>query len=412
MPLSITLTNPRSTYTGGSRITGVIKFTSCTPTTLQDIRVTFTGLSKSKISKAKGAGAPSATYSGKQVLFEKERILFTANGSVLPPGGYMYPFEFTFPEDVIGAKKWVEKVPFRSDANQPLPPTFAFKGGDEERKVICDIEYKLEAHVARPAGGLFSSRTPLFKEEINLNFLPDYAISDGHENDDLYHQRKDQLFTIRSALLLPENKGRSLTLQEKIQGWLLPSQLPRFSFSATFSYPTRVVQDSPLSCFLEITPHMEDSSIIHPPEINLQSINVYVISQTSARAAPSLMGSLSAEIGEKVEISSKASLHLPVSGQINFSDILGPLALRHMDVSFRTFNIARTYRLCANMVFSCAGKSNIFKVTGEEFEVVSDETEMRASLKEQKEVSFDRGRIIAVEEALPTYTLFDQGPFG
>ncbi|KAL4969822.1 uncharacterized protein BDV14DRAFT_195351 [Aspergillus stella-maris] len=406
MPLSITVSNPRPTYTSGSTITGTIAFTSSTPTTFQDIRISFIGVSKSKISKAKGAGAPSAAYRAKCVLVEKERILFTANDSFLPPGEYKYPFEFTFPEIVQEGRKWVEKSPYRSDANQPLPPCFAFEGADEERNLICNIEYRLEAQVTRPGKGLFTSRTPLIKEGTKLDFLPEHAISDAHQNEEIYRHQKDQLFNIRGALLLPENRGRSLSMSERFQGWLLPSQLPRFSFTATFSYPTRVIRGSPLNCFLEITPHMEDSSVVSEPEIILQSIYIYVISRTSARAAPSLMGSLSAEIEGKVDILSSTSLHLPVSGQINFSDILGPLALRHMDVSFRTFNIAQTYRLCADMVFSCAGKSNLFKVCGENFEVVGE------SLKEMKEVSFDRDRVIAAEEALPTYTLLDQGPFG
>ncbi|KAL4945631.1 hypothetical protein BDV06DRAFT_230385 [Aspergillus oleicola] len=374
MPLTITLHNFRPHYTGGSTIQGTIKYTSSTPTDFQDIRVTFAGTSKSKISKSKGTGAPAATYRAKCTLFEKERILVTANGANLAPGQYEYPFEFSFPESVQeGGRKWVEKTPYRSDANQPLPPSFAFTGGNEERKVNCAIEYKIEAQVSKPQRSLFSSRGPLFREEVKFNFLPEHARSDGQEDAAVYRQSKDQLFNIRSALLLPENRGRSLSVQEKIQGWLIPSQLPRFSFTASFSYPTRVIQGAPLNCSLEITPHMEDSSVVNTPEILLQSISIYVIGQTAARAAPSIMGALFAEIDDKMEILSKTSLRMPMSlsGRIDLGDVFGPLALCHTDVSLRTFNIARTYRLCASMVFECAGKTGEFKVSGEEFQVFS-----------------------------------------
>ncbi|KAL4952932.1 hypothetical protein BDW69DRAFT_200438 [Aspergillus filifer] len=392
MPLSITLTNSHQTYTSGSTIKGTIEFTSSTPTHLQDIRILFTGISKSKISKRKGAGAPSATYRAKCILFERERILFTANGGVLPPGEYKYPFEFTFPQHVSEGRKWAEKVPFRSDASQPLPASFSFEGRDEKSNIIANIEYKIEAQVTRAQPGLFSTRAPLFKEEMKLDFLPDYAISDGHENDE--HPPP------------PRKKGRSLSLQEKMQGWLLPSQLPRFSFTATFSYPTRVIQGLPLNCVLEIMPHMEDSSVVSEPEIILQSINIYVISQTSARAAPSLMGSLSAEIERNVEILSKTSLHLPVSGKMNLNKIRGPLTLRHTEVSFRTFNVARTYRLCAEMLFDCAGKRNLSKVSGEEFEVVSGDIGIGNSGKKVEEMNLERAQAVAGEEALPAYTPF------
>ncbi|KAL4996452.1 hypothetical protein BDV10DRAFT_187107 [Aspergillus recurvatus] len=400
MPLTIHLDNHQSYYFGNETLRGCVTFDSPSVTHLQDIRVTFTGRSKARIQKVKGSGAPAASYRSKCILFEKEKILVNMNGEALEPGKHEWPFEFLFPTTAQSSVKWPEKHPFRSDTNHPLPPTFAIEAGDEARKVFCAIDYRIEASVTKPQRGLFPSSTPLFSEEVRLDFMPDFAVADIRESDqaaEIYRQQKEHIFNLRSRLLLPENRGRSLSVAEKIQDWFAPGQLPRFSFTASFLYPTRVVQSTPLQCSLDITPHMEDSSVISPPEIFIKSILITATSQTAARAAPSIMGAISAELEDKIEILSRTSLHMPVSDKVDLGLAFGPLLLRHTDVSFRTFNTCRTYRLCASVVFACAGKMNEFKVSDLPFEVVA-----KVERSEKKNLAFEF--VEPVEDAPPAYT--------
>jgi hypothetical protein len=56
-------------------------------------------------------------------------------------------------------------------------------------------------------------------------------------------------------------------------------------------------------------------------------------------AAPSIMGAISAELEDRIEILSRTSLHMPVSGKMDLGMEFGPLMLRHTDVSFQTLNI-------------------------------------------------------------------------
>ncbi|KAL4988806.1 hypothetical protein BDW68DRAFT_196399 [Aspergillus falconensis] len=359
MPLTIHLDDHQPCYFGSETLRGRVVFESSSITNLQDIQVKFTGRSKTRVQKVKGSGAPAANYRSKCIFFEKEKILLHLNGEALPPGKYEWPFEFVFPTTARSSVRWPERHPFRSDANHPLPPTFAIETGQGG---------------FTPQRGLFPSTTPLFSEEARLNFIPDFAVADVGESDhaaEMYRQRKEHVFNIRSRLLLPENRGRSLSVGEKIQGWFAPGQLPRFSFTTSFSYPTRVVQSALLQCSLDITPHMEDSSMTSPPEIFMKSILITATSQTAARAAPSIMGAISAEVEDRIEILSRTSLHVPVSGNIDLGMAFGPLLLRHTDVSFRTFNICRTYCLCVSIVFACAGQTNEFKLTDLPFEVIA-----------------------------------------
>ncbi|KAL4805352.1 hypothetical protein BDV18DRAFT_140744 [Aspergillus unguis] len=377
MPLTIHLASPKKHYTGNETVVGKVIFSSPTPTPLQDIRVSFTGRSKAKISKVKGAGAISAPYKSKCILFEKEKILRSAkaNGERLPAGEYAWGFEFVVPSRVQASSgKWPEKSPFRSDSSHSLPPTLGVEKADGERRVNCAIEYWIEARVMKPSGGIFSNRTPLAAERIQLSFLPEIALSSRHSEHEkrMYRDEKQQLFSIRSALLLPQNKGRGLKMAEKIQGLFAPGQLPRFSFTVALSYPTRVIQGVPMEMYCDIAPHLEDPSVPSVPEILMQSISITAIGQTAARAAPSFKGAISAGVDEEFEVLPKTSLRLPVSGRMDLGTVFGPLVLRNTDVSFQTFNIARTYRLCVVIVVECAGKVKKFKVMDLPFDVVAD----------------------------------------
>lgn len=404
MPLTIKLDDFRPCYFGNETIRGRVLFESSTATEIQDIRVSFFGVSKAKIQKVKGAGAPAANYRSKWVLFEKEKIVHHLNGGVLGPGSYEWPFEFIFPSAVQASSKWAQNPPFRSDANHPLPPTFAIQTGDQSRKMKCGIEYLLQAKISKPQGGIIPTNDVLFIEELRLNFIPECALSDGHDSgySEIYRQQKEQTFNISTVLLLPQNRGRTLSMQEQLQSWLFPSQLPRFSFTASFSYPTRVIQGSPLQCLLEITPQIESSSITSAPDIVMKSISLEAISQTAARASPSLIGAMSAEINDRADILSKTGLHIPVIGTVDLRVLFGFLLFKHADVSFSTFNISRSYRLAVRIAFECAGKTSELNLSDMLFDVVAD-----CEKPGKKDSAFET--MESVENAPPLYTSGDEG---
>lgn len=365
MSLSICLDTQRPYYSGNEKIRGHVIFRCANSIDIQDVRVTFTGCAETKIQKVKGSAAPSAAYRSKCVLFEKEKILSYLNGQTLERGAYKWPIEFDFPshEESPEKSKWPDQLPFRNDANHPLPPTFAAKTEDSMRKITCEIAYQIEAQVCKPQRGFISLRSPLFSEVAQLKFMPPTAKTDvgSDQLNAVYRRKKEQLFDIRSLLILPENKGRSLSIQEKIRSWLSPSHLPRFDFVSSFSYPTQTIQSTPLKCSLDIIPLMEDSSVMVPPDILMRSLHITLISRTSARAAPSLIGSMFGDVDERIQIVSRTSLNMAVSGTVDLEKACGPLVFRQTDVSFTTYNISRSYRLCVSAEFECAGKTVRFE---------------------------------------------------
>ncbi|OOF94513.1 hypothetical protein ASPCADRAFT_131135 [Aspergillus carbonarius ITEM 5010] len=376
MPLTVCIIDQQPCYSENGAIRGRITFVTPKPIDIQDIRVTFSGCAKAKVQKVKGSAAPTTSYRSQCMLFEKEKILWHPSGDTVAPGTYEWPFEFAFPSQVQSeSSRWPETLPFRSDANHPLPPTFAAETADPLRKLTCTINYQIQAQVFSPQRGFLGRKSPLVSEVVRLNFVPFSARLDVKRNNNssaIYQQQKEHVFNLRSMLLLPENRGRGLKLQERIQSWLAPSQLPRFSFKASFTYPSRVIQSTPLPCFLEITPFMEDSSVTSPPEVLIQSLSITILSQTAARAAPSLMGALSGQVDERIEILSKAFLGLSVAGTVDLTQAFGPLVFRHTDVSFGTFNISRRYRLCASFVFECAGNTRSFDLPDLPIEIFAD----------------------------------------
>lgn len=349
-------------YSGNEALRGHIDLQCFNPIEVQEIRLTFSGRAEAKISKVKGSAAPSGSYRSKCTLFKKEQILAHPGGEIMNTGSYSWPFEMTFPSHVgdnSDSSKWPEKPPFRSDPNHPLPPTFAVKLEDSLRKLNCVIEYQIKVEVFKPQKGLMGlgGGTAFTSEVLHLPFVPPpFTESKIHATDRMFEHHKEEVFSLRSLLLLQEYKGRTLGVQDKLRSWFSPGQLPSFSFRTTFSYPIRVPQSAPLAAFLTIDPIMEDSSVSSPPVISLQSLSITLISRTSARSGPSFMGTLSGEVDEKIEILSKDSLGMPVCGRVDLSQVFGSLVFRSTDVSFGTFNISRTYRLCVLGSFDCAGK--------------------------------------------------------
>ncbi|PLB44938.1 hypothetical protein P170DRAFT_365980 [Aspergillus steynii IBT 23096] len=373
MPLAIHLDNPLPVYSGNEVIQGRVVFECPNLIDIQDIRVTFSGRSKATVKKVKGSAAPSASYRSKCVLFEKERILKSLNGSPLPPETYEWPFQFTVPSHAESGGKWPEKLPFRSDVGHPLPPSFAAEIGDSLRKLECAIDYRIRAQVLKPQKGFLGKRSALFDETVRLNYIPLAAQVDrARDSPSLYQQKREQIFTVRSLLLLPENRGRNLGFQEKFQSWLSPSRLPRFDFQVSLTYSAQVVQSTPLPCVLEIVPFMENASVSNAPDILLQSVSMFVVNRTSARASPSIMGAISGEVDERIEILSKTSVRTPVSGRVDLNQMFGPLVFKKSDVSFSTFNVSRQYTLCASFVFECAGKTLEFTLADLGINIMAD----------------------------------------
>ncbi|KAL3473236.1 hypothetical protein BJX99DRAFT_234111 [Aspergillus californicus] len=411
MPLTIDLYDPQPCYYGDERITGRVIFQTTTPVDINEIRVTFSGTAKAKIQKVKGSGAPAANYRSKCLLFETGRTLWEKDDEPLSPGTYECPFDFVFPTHVqpSAMSKWPEQAPFRNDESHPLPPTFALEAADATRKLDCFVDYRLEAQVFKPQRGFMGSKAPLYSEVMTFNFMPSLAASNIAEDEPgnvTYRQQKEQLFTVRSKMLLMENKGRSLNLQERLHSWLLPSQLPRFSYKVLFTYPTRFTQAVPVVCSLDVTPFMEDSSVSLPPDILLQAVSLTIVSRTAARATPSLMGSMSAEIDERIEILSRRSLRKPVLGTMDLGDVFGPLTLRHTDISFGTFNIARTYRLCSSFVFECAGKTDELVLPDLPIDLIARSRDLSRDVSrdvKEEEVTGEAAQF-PVQEALPCYT--------
>ncbi|OQE96691.1 hypothetical protein PENNAL_c0001G11423 [Penicillium nalgiovense] len=380
MSLTLSLDNQKTCYSDNETISGHVTLRCPTTSDIQDhIRVVFVGRAKCRIQKAKRPAAPSAAYRSKCILFEKERILSLHDCQAPSNGLFQWPFEFLFPSHVqpsTSSRRWPETTRFYNDAGHPLPPTFTKKAEDDLRLLDCVIEYKIYAQGSKIQRGFLSRKSPFLSEPIRLSFMPASAKMAPLAKESFpraQSRREEQLFNIRSMHLLPGHEGRNLSVQEKFQSWLSPGKLPHFSFNVAFSYQTHVVQSRPLSCTLDVDPVIENSSIGFPPQILMQSIHVVVTGQTAARATPSLVGVMSAEVDERIEIISRPSVNVPVSGSVDLDTVVGPFIFRHTDISFRTLNISRTYRLSVSVVFLCAGKAAEFKLSGLPIEVMASQ---------------------------------------
>lgn len=111
------------------------------------------------------------------------------------------------------------------------------------------------------------------------------------------------------------------------------------------------------------------------------------------------MGSLSGEVDERLEILSGASLDMAVSGMIDLTEKFGSLIFRPTDVSFGTFNVARTYRLCVVGRFECAGQVFDFQVPDLPVKITPGNNGARIE---------DSERVLN-DEILPSYTAFTPG---
>lgn len=284
-------------------------------------------------------------------MFEKEKILLHLEGT-LTPQTFEWPFQFTFPTHVQRQSNrlpWPPRDPFDSETSHLLPPTFAANVKNESWEIESLVIYQIQAEVSKPQR-IFMGKSPLFQEVVPLRFVL-LAISEEKGNVSASRQ---QFFTVHSLLLLPENRGKKLGVQEKLNSWLSPSQLPRFKFRVTFTYPSRMCQSAPLAYF---DPMMEDSTVTSVPPVFIESVSLTLVSQTAARTSPSLLGVLSGEVEERYNIVSKESFRVPFTHQIELGQVFGELSLQHPEPSFRTFNICRSYKLCANVTLGCPGKT-------------------------------------------------------
>ncbi|KAJ5107648.1 hypothetical protein N7456_004323 [Penicillium angulare] len=367
MSLTITLDSQSTQYSANETICGHVNLQCFKPIEIGEDKLTFSGVAEAKVQKAKGYAAPSVGYRSKCVLFQKDRILAHPSRQRMGIGLYFWPFELTFPSNVQPESKplnWPVISPFRNDANHPLPPTSSDKTSDSLRRLVCLIRYQNHAQVFKSSSGFMAKPSPFISEILALQFIPPMKQADMADVENFnhmsYHQ-KEQVFIIRSMDLLQEYKGRCLGVQEKLRSWLSPGQLPRFNFSVSISYPTRMAQSTPPRCNLTFAPRMEDSSVSSPTVILMQSLHITLVSRTSARSEPSLMGSMSGEVDERMEILSRTSPSMAVSRMVDLTEIFGPLVFRPVDVSFGTFNISRVYRLCVSDQFEYAGKISQFE---------------------------------------------------
>ncbi|OQE16464.1 hypothetical protein PENSTE_c024G08270 [Penicillium steckii] len=376
MSLKISLQNELPQYSGNESISGIVTLQCFKPLEVEEVKLTFTGLAEAKIQKVKGSAGPSGSYRSKCVLFETDRLLAHTTGQPFDTGTYSWPFEFVFPSNVEPQPretKWPVTAPFRSDSKHPLPPTFATKVEDASRRLKCSIGYQIHAQVFKPSSGFMKSTSEFLSDTVWLQFRPPsskFDMLDAENYDRIVRQHKEQVFHLRSMLLYQEHRSKALGLQEKFSSWLNPNRLPQFSFKASFSYPARVDQSLPLSCFLDIIPLMGDSSVSSPPVILLQSLHITLISRTSARSGPSIMGKMSGEVDERLVILSTSSLNMMVSGAVDLTAKFGPLVFRPTHVSFGTYNISRTYRLCVSAQFECVGKAVEFQAPDMPVEII------------------------------------------
>lgn len=388
MPLTIHLENPLAVYSGNEVIRGRVVLECSNVVNAHDVRVTFSGRSKTTVKQIIRSAFPSADYRSKCVLFEKEHILMCPNGGTILPDTYEWPFEFEFPSHTELGGEWPKDSLFRSDANHPLPPSFAAEGSGPLGTLECEIEYRIRAQVLKPQKDFWGKRAPLFDKIVRLNFVPLAAQVDKESHLPYrYEKKSERLFRINSLRLLPESRRQNPVMQKKSR-WTSSSPPPllRFFFQVSFIYSTQVFPSMPLPCVLEIMPLIEHGDVPTAPDIVLQSVRMDVASYTYARALPSMMGKIYSSATDPIEVIPKTTVGVPVSGRVDLNEMFGPLVFQNADVSFNTFNVSRSYELSASFIFQCAGETLECNFDGLDINVLADAQELsgKAKLAETK----------------------------
>ncbi|OAP64104.1 hypothetical protein AYL99_00076 [Fonsecaea erecta] len=175
MPLSIQLPPKIGPYHPNSRFSGTINLTSPESVSIGSLVITFTGISLVRLTQNYGdLNVSSNGHHSREVLFRREKVLYTGGKWTHRAGVYSIPFEFSVPEYTDARVVW--RCPgahraVQSTHKHGLPPTMLYSCP----RFTCLVEYVLEATLKPPSTSPAATMVKGITAKRNISVLPQFV---------------------------------------------------------------------------------------------------------------------------------------------------------------------------------------------------------------------------------------------
>ncbi|KAL2870431.1 uncharacterized protein BJX67DRAFT_283298 [Aspergillus lucknowensis] len=351
--LVINLRDPNTAHAPGDEVAGQVIYQPTTLQTSLSVRMIVELAGRTKVKIRGHNGDRKSTYRGRADLL---RLIVSDTCGTQT----VWPFTFLFPAttapidpqlaDTRSLTHYMKTIP----TTHPLPPTFSETLGFSLTPThVCSVEYIIRASVWTT---LASKPKKLGEQTVPITFRPRFdprlpgMIIEPSRDISLMQEN----VRIKSLLLLPENKDRSLTFREKTQSLFHQSQLPYFDFQVYLTQPTKIHLGQQIPCTIRIVPSPATSTAPEIPSFTLTHFNFFGKGKTEVWASAWVVDRTSSNIDI-----------IPRTNQENLGDFLPQKEyLKTVMVpsifdqipSFSTYNIKRKYVLTAGVIVECVGK--------------------------------------------------------
>ncbi|KAL8799255.1 MAG: hypothetical protein Q9182_006022 [Xanthomendoza sp. 2 TL-2023] len=326
-----------------------------------------------------------------------------------PP--HEWRFEFRFPEhcEASGLNQFKSSSEiFNDDRHQPLPASFNhvasnFIGAD----VDAFVRYELEAALVTPPGT---------RGNIETVKLLTFKTQRGEQDPDPNMFFASQTSVVQSLYLSPEYQRRLPTFKEKLKAGIHGSKLPKAQHMLKALLPTVGVIGQRVPLALGVTYDEDHSTTPSAPPVFLRDIKVQLVSTTTVRCISESIWSSSDVIESNqeplplseqdfrdlnIELTDRMDLGERMNLKIVARQAYGSLMWAPLVPTFKTFNIARSYRLVVSVVTECGKKKSHAVFTCPNFLLMAEDYSPLGELSSAVGISVDIGNTDTA--VLPSY---------
>lgn len=320
-----------------------------------ELSVKFHGRCKSKVWKQ--SGQTTHIYRGRTPLFSKVVKIYDDSYKTKPNEPHHFPFELYFPEVSSNTGIfWDEDPRFAHKPGDPLPPSFsnAYRGFANHYESF--VEYRVGVNVNMPRLQLIIAKPEKYDEPLVKYDRPRLP-APIRESLRPIRGREE----VQNEFLLPE-ADRPSGFRQKSKAFFSTNFYPTYGFHWTITGPHHLYLGQPLAFEVNIKP-IESSTAVLIPEVKLQHFGVEIKAVTQVRAERQLFSSPEAH-SDEIKISMRGMLDDagPFSKANDWTKIVNTRELRDVCSSFKTYNIAQTYKMRIRGAFTLAEKVKEFDI--------------------------------------------------
>lgn len=152
----IAIQTNKGAYVAGETVQGYVVLQNNSPRQINSVVINFSVLEATRwdeeqvITRTEGEGDHRKTHTeyrhfvhSGEMIHVKERIIVSNIATILQPGSYMYPFNYTLRADLPGSARFSRNVPARDPARRTPLGTF------------CEVAWRMEAYI--DVNGMFNA---------------------------------------------------------------------------------------------------------------------------------------------------------------------------------------------------------------------------------------------------------------